>query len=156
VSTYLILSPRAAQIKAFGLNRMDIMQRNGNYALPPGTPETLGVEFSGAVAELGEGVTQWKSGDEVIGLALGVSAPSFYGLYYQSRNESADGCGRIGSLRGVHPSPRNQCDVETVPFELGRGREHSRELPHRCVPQTLSLLSTDTTSHTDHSQLTKP
>ncbi|GJE91905.1 NAD(P)H-quinone oxidoreductase [Phanerochaete sordida] len=59
------------QIKAFGLNRMDIMQREGGYPLPPGAPDTLGVEFSGTVAELGDGSAKFKVGDEVIGLALG-------------------------------------------------------------------------------------
>lgn len=60
------------KIKAFGLNRMDIMQRNGGYPLPPGAPDTLGVEFSGTVAELGEGAgAKVQRGDEVIGLALG-------------------------------------------------------------------------------------
>lgn len=53
---------------------MDIIQREGHYPLPPGAPETLGVEFSGTVAELGDGCGQlWKAGDEVIGLASGVS-----------------------------------------------------------------------------------
>ncbi|OBZ71444.1 Quinone oxidoreductase PIG3 [Grifola frondosa] len=59
------------KIKAFGLNRMDIMQREGRYALPPGASPILGVEFSGHVAEVGEGVTEWKEGDEVLGLAAG-------------------------------------------------------------------------------------
>jgi len=60
------------QIKAFGLNRMDIAQRNGGYPIPPGAPDTLGVEFSGTIAELGEACGQrWKVGDEVIGLAAG-------------------------------------------------------------------------------------
>ena len=50
------------------------MQREGGYPLPPGAPDTLGVEFSGTVAELGEGAGQKvKVGDAVIGLALGVS-----------------------------------------------------------------------------------
>ncbi|KAI0698087.1 quinone oxidoreductase [Cytidiella melzeri] len=71
-------SPRQGEvlvkIKAFGLNRMDILQRNGNYPLPPGAPDTLGVEFSGTVAEIGEGSGQrFAVGDEVIGLASGVS-----------------------------------------------------------------------------------
>lgn len=53
---------------------MDILQREGHYPLPPGAPETLGVEFSGTIAEVGEGCKpMWKLGDEVIGLALGVS-----------------------------------------------------------------------------------
>lgn len=53
---------------------MDIMQREGGYPLPPGASDILGVEFSGTVAELGENTGQkFKVGDEVIGLALGVS-----------------------------------------------------------------------------------
>ena len=53
---------------------MDISQRNGNYPPPPGAPDTLGVEFSGIITELGEGAgKRWKVGDEVIGLAGGVS-----------------------------------------------------------------------------------
>lgn len=61
-------------MKYFGLNRMDILQRDGKYPLPPGASTVLGVEFSGHVAELGQGVTQWKEGDEVFGLASGVSS----------------------------------------------------------------------------------
>lgn len=52
---------------------MDIHQRQGGYPVPPGASSILGVEFSGHVAELGEGVTQWAVGDEVFGLAGGVS-----------------------------------------------------------------------------------
>ncbi|KAI0655565.1 quinone oxidoreductase [Cubamyces menziesii] len=59
------------KVKAFGLNRMDIMQREGKYPLPPGAPEILGVEFSGHVVKAGEGVSEWKEGDEVLGLASG-------------------------------------------------------------------------------------
>lgn len=51
---------------------MDIMQREGRYPLPPGAPSTLGVEFSGHVVQAGEGVNEWKEGDEVLGLASGV------------------------------------------------------------------------------------
>ncbi|TCD65501.1 hypothetical protein EIP91_002549 [Steccherinum ochraceum] len=59
------------QIKAFGLNRMDIIQREGGYPPPAGASEILGVEFSGIVAGLGEGAQKWKEGDEVMGLAGG-------------------------------------------------------------------------------------
>lgn len=59
------------QIKAFGLNGMDPMQRRGQYPLPPGTTDILGVEFSGYISAVGEGVN-WKEGDEVFGLAIGV------------------------------------------------------------------------------------
>ena len=52
---------------------MDIAQREGKYPLPPGASTILGVEFSGHVEQVGEGVSEWKDGDEVLGLAAGVS-----------------------------------------------------------------------------------
>jgi NADPH:quinone reductase-like Zn-dependent oxidoreductase len=52
---------------------MDLYQRGGGYPVPAGASSILGVEFSGRVAELGEGVTRWAVGDEVFGLAGGVS-----------------------------------------------------------------------------------
>ena len=61
------------QIKAFGLNRLDISQREGKYPAPPGASSILGVEFAGVVTELGPGVTEWSVGDEVLGLTGGVS-----------------------------------------------------------------------------------
>ncbi|KAJ6466652.1 quinone oxidoreductase [Mycena vulgaris] len=59
------------KIKAFGLNRLDILQRQGRYPPPPGSSSILGVEFSGNVAAVGANVTQWKVGDEVLGLTGG-------------------------------------------------------------------------------------
>ncbi|KAG2009941.1 quinone oxidoreductase [Coprinopsis cinerea AmutBmut pab1-1] len=68
-------APRAEQVlvkvKAFGLNRMDISQREGKYPPPPGASKILGVEFSGIVTELGSDVVGWKIGDEVLGLVGG-------------------------------------------------------------------------------------
>ncbi|EJF60976.1 quinone oxidoreductase [Dichomitus squalens LYAD-421 SS1] len=60
------------KVKFFGLNRMDILQREGHYPLPPGASSILGVEFSGHVEQVGEGVTEWYAGDEVLGLAAGL------------------------------------------------------------------------------------
>ncbi|KIK65147.1 hypothetical protein GYMLUDRAFT_83061 [Collybiopsis luxurians FD-317 M1] len=59
------------KIKAFGLNGMDRMQRQGEYPMPPGATDIMGVEFSGIVSAVGEGVSKWKAGDEVLGLAIG-------------------------------------------------------------------------------------
>ncbi|KAK6992541.1 quinone oxidoreductase PIG3 [Favolaschia claudopus] len=68
-------APRAdeilVKIKAFGLNRMDISQRNGLYPPPAGSSTILGVEFSGQVAQVGSNVSRWKIDDEVMGLAGG-------------------------------------------------------------------------------------
>jgi NADPH:quinone reductase-like Zn-dependent oxidoreductase len=60
------------KVKAFGLNRMDLMQREGHYPVPPQAPSTLGVEFSGIIEELGgDSEDGFKKGDEVFGLAYG-------------------------------------------------------------------------------------
>jgi NADPH:quinone reductase-like Zn-dependent oxidoreductase len=60
------------KVKAFGLNRMDLLQREGHYPLPPQAPKTMGVEFSGTIEELaGESERGFKKGDAVFGLAYG-------------------------------------------------------------------------------------
>lgn len=60
------------RVKAFGINRMDIIQRRGFYPVPPQAPKTLGVEFSGVIESFGSGDHgSFKAGDAVLGLAYG-------------------------------------------------------------------------------------
>ena len=54
-----------------GVNRADILQRKGHYPPPAGVTDTIGLEASGVVESVGEGVTQWKPGDEVVALLSG-------------------------------------------------------------------------------------
>lgn len=56
---------------ASGVNRADILQRRGLYPPPKGTTATIGLEASGVVEEVGDGVTAWKPGDEVVALLSG-------------------------------------------------------------------------------------
>ncbi|KFY26471.1 hypothetical protein V493_04074 [Pseudogymnoascus sp. VKM F-4281 (FW-2241)] len=67
------------RVKAFGLNRMDLLQREGKYPLPPNISLILGVEFSGVVEELGAEAQKgkFKVGDEVFGLAYGGAYAEF-------------------------------------------------------------------------------
>jgi putative PIG3 family NAD(P)H quinone oxidoreductase len=58
-------------IAATAVNRADIMQRMGHYPPPPGAPEWPGLECSGTVAEVGEGVTGWHVGDTACALLAG-------------------------------------------------------------------------------------
>jgi putative PIG3 family NAD(P)H quinone oxidoreductase len=58
-------------VVATAVNRADTLQRQGFYPPPPGAPETIGLECSGRVAELGEGVKGWEVGDEVCALLAG-------------------------------------------------------------------------------------
>jgi len=60
------------KVKTFGLNRMDIHQRDGHYPPPPGASDILGVEFAGTVDEIhSESQGEFKVGDEVLGLVGG-------------------------------------------------------------------------------------
>jgi putative PIG3 family NAD(P)H quinone oxidoreductase len=58
-------------IAASAVNRADVLQRRGFYPPPPGAPEYPGLECSGRIAELGEGVEGWSVGDEVCALLAG-------------------------------------------------------------------------------------
>ena len=58
-------------VVATAVNRADVMQRRGFYDPPPGASPYPGLECSGRVAELGEGVTGWSVGDEVCALLSG-------------------------------------------------------------------------------------
>ena len=59
------------KIKAAGLNRADIAQKNGLYPPPPGASEVLGLECSGVVESVGKEVKSKKPGDEVMALLGG-------------------------------------------------------------------------------------
>ncbi|RYU08775.1 NAD(P)H-quinone oxidoreductase [Nocardioides iriomotensis] len=53
------------------VNRADLLQRQGHYPPPPGASDVLGLECSGTVAAVGEGVERWQVGDEVCALLAG-------------------------------------------------------------------------------------
>lgn len=58
-------------VAASAVNRADLMQRIGRYPPPPGASDLLGLECSGRVAALGEGVGGWAVGDEACALLAG-------------------------------------------------------------------------------------
>lgn len=60
------------KVKAAGVNRPDIIQRNGKYPAPAGVvQDILGLEVSGGITQTGVQVTDWKIGDEVCALIPG-------------------------------------------------------------------------------------
>jgi len=66
------------KVTATSVNRADLMQRMGLYPDPfPGAHEIPGLEFSGTVAELGEGAKKWKVGDSVMGIVSGGAYAEF-------------------------------------------------------------------------------
>jgi putative PIG3 family NAD(P)H quinone oxidoreductase len=58
-------------VAAAGVNRPDLLQAQGKYPPPPGASPILGLEVSGTIASLGEGVAGWKVGDKVCALLPG-------------------------------------------------------------------------------------
>ncbi|SVA60676.1 uncharacterized protein METZ01_LOCUS113530, partial [marine metagenome] len=70
------------RIKASAINRADLLQRSGNYPVPPGASPILGLECAGVVEEVGEEINNFVKGDEVCALLAGggyaekVSVPS--------------------------------------------------------------------------------
>jgi putative PIG3 family NAD(P)H quinone oxidoreductase len=59
------------KVAAAGVNRPDVVQRQGKYPAPPGASDIPGLEVAGTVAALGAGVSQWRVGDVVCALLAG-------------------------------------------------------------------------------------
>lgn len=54
------------RVAATAVNRADVMQRQGHYPPPPGAGDVLGLELSGRIEALGEGVDGWAGGEHVM------------------------------------------------------------------------------------------
>lgn len=59
------------EVVASAVNRADLLQRKGHYPPPPGAPPYPGLECSGRVASVGEGVLDWAVGDPCVALLAG-------------------------------------------------------------------------------------
>ena len=59
------------KVASAGVNRPDVLQRQGGYPPPPGASDVPGLEIAGTVAKVGTGVAEWREGDEVCALVIG-------------------------------------------------------------------------------------
>lgn len=59
------------KVAAAGVNGPDIMQRKGLYPAPPGASDLLGLEVSGEIVAVGDGVKRWSAGEKVAALTNG-------------------------------------------------------------------------------------
>jgi NADPH2:quinone reductase len=58
-------------VAAAGVNRPDVLQRQGGYPPPPGAPETPGLDIAGEVVAVGSGVRRYRPGDRICALVAG-------------------------------------------------------------------------------------
>ncbi len=66
------------EVKAAGVNRPDVSQRQGKYPPPPGAPQDVpGLEVAGTIVACGHQVTRWKVGDQICALVPGGGYASF-------------------------------------------------------------------------------
>jgi putative PIG3 family NAD(P)H quinone oxidoreductase len=113
-------------VVASAVNRADLLQRQGHYPPPPGASEVLGLECSGIVSEVGEGVTEWSRGDEVCALLAGggyaerVAVPAVQVLPKPAGVE----------LATAAALPEITCTVWSNVFMLARLRPGERFLVH--------------------------
>ena len=74
-ATRPVPTPKAGEllvkVAATGVNGPDMMQRKGLYPAPAGASDLLGLEISGEVTAVGDGVSRWKIGDTLCGLTNG-------------------------------------------------------------------------------------
>jgi putative PIG3 family NAD(P)H quinone oxidoreductase len=59
------------RVRAAGVNRPDLLQRQGRYPAPAGTSDIPGLEVAGEIDQIGAGVTRWAIGDPVCALLGG-------------------------------------------------------------------------------------
>jgi NADPH2:quinone reductase len=59
------------KVAAAGVNRPDVMQRQGRYPPPPGAPDIPGLEVAGTIAAIGPDVSGWRQGEDVCALVSG-------------------------------------------------------------------------------------
>lgn len=65
------------RVQAAGVSRADLMQRQGKYPPPPGTPDIPGLDLAGVIDSVGPGVTNFKPGDAVCAIVAGGAYAEF-------------------------------------------------------------------------------
>ncbi len=83
------------KVVAAGVNRADLLQAGGSYPPPPGASETLGLEVSGTIAEVGPGVAGWTVGQPVCALLAGGGYAEFVTVPAAQLMPVPDGVGLV-------------------------------------------------------------
>ena len=112
-------SPRAGEIlirvAAAGVNRPDVLQRQGFYAPPPGASDLPGLEIAGEVVALGEGASRFKLGDAATALVAGGGYAEYCVVHETNALPVPAGL----SLIEAAAIPETYCTVWTNVFDRG-------------------------------------
>jgi NADPH:quinone reductase len=123
-------SPRVGEIlvrvAAAGVNRPDVLQRQGMYTPPPGASDLPGLEFAGEVVALGEGASRFKLGDAVTALVAGGGYAEFCAVDETNALPVPAGL----SLIEAAAIPETYCTVWTNVFDRGGLRRGESLLVH--------------------------
>ncbi|MBD3666535.1 MAG: NAD(P)H-quinone oxidoreductase, partial [Kangiella sp.] len=104
------------KVAAAGVNRPDVVQRLGHYAPPEGVTDIPGLEVSGTVTALGDGVTDWAVGDALCALVAGGG----YGEYVTAPAEQCLPVPKGLSMVEAAALPETFFTVWTNVFDRGR------------------------------------
>lgn len=83
------------KIEAAGVNRADLMQREGDYPPPAGCPEWMGLEIAGRIVAVGDTASEksdWKVGDRVCALLGGGGYAEYINVKYDMLMPVPAGC----------------------------------------------------------------
>jgi NADPH2:quinone reductase len=111
--------PRAGEIlvrvAAAGINRPDVLQRQGAYPPPPGAPDIPGLEIAGKVVAIGPDASRFKLGDEICALVPGGGYAEYCVVHETNALPVPDGL----SLTEAAGIPETFFTVWTNVFERG-------------------------------------
>jgi len=129
-ATLPVPTPREGEVlikvAAAGVNRPDVIQRQGHYPPPPGAPDWPGLEVSGTIAALGGGTLDWRVGEEVCALLAGGG----YAEYCAVPAEQVLPVPKGLSMLEAAAIPETVFTVYANVMEIGRLRERERLLVH--------------------------
>ena len=114
------------RVKAAGVNRPDVLQRQGAYPPPPGAPETPGLEIAGEVTALGEGVKRYEAGDRICALVPGGGYAEYAVVHEDNALPLPPGL----SFTEAAAIPETFFTVWTNVFDRGRLKEGETLLVH--------------------------
>lgn len=114
------------RVQAAGVNRPDVLQRQGGYPPPPGAPDILGLEIAGEVMATGRDASRFKPGDVVMALVPGGGYAEFATVHEANALPVPSGL----SLEEAGAVPETYFTVWTNVFDRGRLQSGETLLVH--------------------------